>query len=74
MAKRYKMNEGQVVNAKASASGIKWRYRGKFETIAAAVAEAKRWTGNAGVRVTDCETDALVYEEMWTPVIYEQKI
>lgn len=65
MTKRYKMNEGQIVNTNASASGIKWRYRGKFETIEAAVAEAKRWTLNVGVRVTDCETNTIVYEEMW---------
>lgn len=40
--KKYKMNELNRVNTHCSKNGLKWRYRGKFETIEAAVAEAKK--------------------------------
>ena len=63
--KKYKMNELNRVNTHCSKNGLKWRYRGKFETIEAAVAEAKKWSGNIGVRVTDCETGETVHEEIW---------
>lgn len=63
--KRYKMNEAQKVNTDASKNGIKWRYRGKYNTIDEAIAEAKRWTKVLGVRVTDCETNEIVHEEFW---------
>ena len=63
--KKYKMNEARIVNTDASKNGIKWTYRGKFNTIEEAIAEAKKWTGIIGVRVTDCETNEIVHEEFW---------
>lgn len=63
--KRYKMNEAQPVNTTASKNGIKWRYRGTFDSIPEAVAEAKRWSKSIGVRVTDTATNEIVHEERW---------
>lgn len=62
--KRYKINVGMRVNKLASKDGIKWRFRGKYDT--------NEWKENAdrilrcteciGVRVTDCETQEVIYE------------
>lgn len=62
--KRYKMNEMRL-GANQSNSGVRWKYRGKYNSIDDAVAEAKRWSGVSGVRVTDVETNEIVYEELW---------
>ncbi len=62
--KRYKMNEMRV-GVNQSNSGVRWTYRGKYNSVDDAVAEAKRWSGVSGVRVTDAETNEIVYEELW---------
>lgn len=62
--KRYKMNEMRV-GINQSKSGIRWKYRGKYNSIDEAVAEAKKWGSVSGVRVIDCETNEIVHEERW---------
>lgn len=61
--KRYKMNERQAVNTRASKTGFKWRYRGTYDSIEAAVQEAKKWSGYRGVKVIDTKTNEVVYKE-----------
>lgn len=64
--KKYKINIAEKVNSRSAKSGIKWRYHGKAENFEETIAIYKKYNGSrfAGVRVTDTETGAVVYEEL----------
>lgn len=73
--KRYKINTGANVNKHASKTGIKWEYAGKVDNYDKRVEAFERnieWyrelkeSGCAtmmGLRVTDTETNEVVYEK-----------
>lgn len=62
--KRYKVNVAYRVHADFSKSGYKWTYRGRTDDPQKWIEEYKKgWTGD-GLRITDTETDAVIFEEL----------
>lgn len=74
--KRYKINNAEEVNTKASATGIKWRFGGSVDDYSETVnrfenniewykmKKANGHTTQLGLRITDTETNTVVYERM----------
>ena len=57
--KRYKINKA------SRAQGMRWRYAGKTDDYKAIVEEFNKYpTTGDGIRVTDTETNEVIYEQI----------
>lgn len=73
--KRYKVNRGRNVNARASKNGIKWEYKGRTDNPQESIEEFEQhielyreWHNSGystcmGLRITDTETGRVIYEK-----------
>lgn len=74
--KTYKINYAEPVNTHCSKNGIKWRYGGKKTNLEEIIKEfedsiewrssmkAKGYSITFGMRITDTETNEIIYERM----------
>ena len=66
--KKYKVNYAEKVNAKAAKTGIKWTYGGKVANYEEVVERYHKFNSFSrvviGIRITDTDTDTVIYEEL----------
>lgn len=74
MAKRYKINKPAImVTSTIAKSGTKWEYAGRTDNIEKAVNRYESMRDyELGIRITDTETNKVVYEDINEELIAER--